>query len=118
MASFDDGSKKTSNEEMVAVVEGVVYPWFGFMYRLDKIQFSLHTTKEDHTDHSREAIIHAQKIANLFIDEARLSTNYFSYVSQEVDALGEIAENDIFLVEVPVMEGRDHEKVWTEVYFF
>jgi hypothetical protein len=37
VASFNDDTAKNSNEEMVAVIEGVVYPWFGIGYRIDKI---------------------------------------------------------------------------------
>jgi hypothetical protein len=47
----------------------------------------MENTKRDHTDHSRNAIIHAQKIGNLFVDEARLSTHEFSYVGEEVAAI-------------------------------
>jgi len=36
-ATFDDKSQKSSNDEMVAAIEGAVYPWFGFSYRLDRI---------------------------------------------------------------------------------
>lgn len=41
VASFHDESAKNSNEELVAMVEGVVYPWFGVGYRIDRIQFSM-----------------------------------------------------------------------------
>ena len=37
VASFDDEKKESSNDEMVAVIEGMVYPWFGLAYRIDKI---------------------------------------------------------------------------------
>jgi len=40
VASFNDEKANNSNEEMVAVIEGVVYPWFGIGYRIDKIQFN------------------------------------------------------------------------------
>ena len=60
VASFYDDKAKSSNEEMVSVIEGVVYPWFGISYRIDKIQFNFddeHTHK--YIDQSREAILHA-----------------------------------------------------------
>ena len=41
--------------------------------------------KIDKVDHSREAIIQAQKMANLFVDEARLSKNQYEFVSHEVN---------------------------------
>lgn len=41
VGSFHDEEKASSNEELVAVVEGVVYPWFGVGYRIDRIQYSM-----------------------------------------------------------------------------
>jgi hypothetical protein len=38
--SYNVDKAKSSNEEMVAVIEGVVCPWFGIGYRIDKIQFN------------------------------------------------------------------------------
>jgi len=75
VTSFDNSTVSSSNDEFVAMIEGVVYPWFGTAYRIDKIQFSMERTSVDLVDHSREAIVHAQGIANLFVDEARLSPN-------------------------------------------
>lgn len=75
VASFDDEKSKSSNQENVAIIEGVVYPWFGIGYRVDRIQYAFDDDSHHYIDHSREAIMHAQKIANLFIDEARLSGN-------------------------------------------
>ena len=80
IASFHDDAKNNQNDEIVAAIEGVVYPWFGLSYRLDRIQFSMEQSKIDQVDHSREAILHAQKIGNLFVDEARLSSNRYDYV--------------------------------------
>lgn len=37
VASFDDPNLPSANDEIVAVVEGLVYPWFGVAYRIDKI---------------------------------------------------------------------------------
>jgi len=37
VGTFHDESAKNSNEEVVAMVEGVVYPWFGVGYRIDRI---------------------------------------------------------------------------------
>lgn len=41
VASFHDENAKNSNEETVALIEGVVYPWFGIGYRIDRIQFNV-----------------------------------------------------------------------------
>ena len=64
----------------------------------------MESTKKDHTDHSREAISHAQKLANLFVDEARLSENEFDFVNDEVQAINSISDNDAFLFEVPIVQ--------------
>jgi hypothetical protein len=69
-------------------------------------------------DHSREAILHAQKIANLFVDEARLSENRFSYVSQEVEAINKILNNDAFLMTLPLVESDTSNQIRTEVLLF
>ena len=37
VGTFHNESAKTSNDEVVAMVEGVVYPWFGVGYRIDRI---------------------------------------------------------------------------------
>ena len=50
VASFDDATLKTSNEEMVAVIEGMVYPWFGVGYRIDKIQFAFDDESDKYID--------------------------------------------------------------------
>lgn len=96
VCTFDDQSKKNQNFEAVAAIEGIVYPWFGVKYRVDRIQNSMENGFRDKTDHSREAILHAQKIANLFVDEARLSDNEFTYVSEEQDNLNLISNVDAF----------------------
>lgn len=77
ICSFNDKKQENQDSEMVAMIEGIIYPWFGTAYRIDRIQNSMENPKRDHTDHSRNAIIHAQKIGNLFVDEARLSSNTF-----------------------------------------
>lgn len=59
VASFDDSELKSANDEVVAVVEGVVYPWFGIAYRVDKIQFAFDDDSERYVDQSRECILHA-----------------------------------------------------------
>jgi len=76
VASYHDELAKNSNEETVAMIEGVIYPWFGVSYRIDRIQYSPDDIKMlGRIDQSKEAIAHAQNIANLFVDESRLSSN-------------------------------------------
>lgn len=59
VASFDDEELKSANDEVVAVVEGVVYPWFGVGYRIDMVQFAFDDESERWLDQGREAIMHA-----------------------------------------------------------
>ena len=47
IASFHDKKLDSSNDEIVAAIEGVVYPWFGVSYRIDRIQFSMEQSKLD-----------------------------------------------------------------------
>ena len=92
---------------MIAVIEGVIYPWFGIGYRIDRIQYNIDDSKmHGRLDQSREAIIHAQKIANLFVDEARMSGNEFKYIDDEKKHLNKLSENDTYLVKVPIPPKR------------
>ena len=59
VGTFHDKDAPSSNNEFVAMIEGVVYPWFGVAYRIDRIQFSMEQSSIDKVDHSREAIMHA-----------------------------------------------------------
>lgn len=77
----------------------------------------MENTKRDHTDHSRNAIVHAQKIGNLFVDEARLSSNEFSYVSEEVSSINKFFENDAHRVEIPLVQSK-RQTIRTELYLF
>ena len=106
VSSYDDTKQFDQNLENVSIVEGVIYPWFGVGYRVDRIQHSMENTKKDHVDHSREAIIHAQKLGNLFVDEARLSSNEFGFIIDEVNSINSIFNNDAHTVEIPVVQSQ------------
>ena len=54
---------------------------------------------EDAVDHSREAVHHAQHLANLLVDEARLSPNRYEVTNDETERL--IANHDIRMVTLP-----------------
>ena len=120
VASFHDDSMGNSNTEMVAAIEGIVYPWFGFATRMDKIQYSLEQNGKDLVDHSRKAIQHAQKLINFFVDEARLSDNKYFYIANEMNAVNVLAEADTHLIEIPLFEKdkHNHQTIRTEIYVF
>lgn len=84
------------------MVEGTYMPFFGFAHRLDKVQFGFHAmadSDEHHVDHSRFAVEHAQHVANLIVDEARLSTNIFEWTNDEQKAL--LSNYDVKSVSLP-----------------
>lgn len=39
LATFDE-SEKEQDEELVAAMEGVTFPFFGLAYSIDKVQFN------------------------------------------------------------------------------
>ena len=121
VASFDDQDLQSANDEAVAIIEGVIYPWFGIAYRIDKIQFAFDDDSARYIDQSRETILHAQKVANLFVDEARLSGNRYGFIAHETRDINKIKDNDAHLIEVPVVKegGEDNDDLlMTEVYYF
>ena len=62
-------------------------------------------------------MLHAQKIANLFVDEARLSDNQFNYISVEQDNLNLIRNNDVYQFEIPLIASKD-DTIRTELYLY
>ena len=118
VSTFHDEELPNSNDEIVAAMEGVVYPWFAVAYRIDRIQYSMERGIRDLMDHSREAIMHAQKMANLFVDEARLSGHLYRYVSYEMNAVAKLTDADTHLVEVPLIMSNPSRTIRTEIYVF
>jgi hypothetical protein len=86
VATFNEDSK-TQDEEFVAAVEGAHFPFFGLAFSLEKFQFNSDLTIEDDIDHSKLAVRLAQRFANLFVDEARLSSATFLEARDEYKAL-------------------------------
>ena len=66
-------------------------------------------------DHSREAVLEAQRIANFFIDEARLSGNKFHNRKEEEKAL--IGNYDAFIVERDIQQENGENQIM-ELYLF
>ena len=108
----------------MSTIEGTYFPFFGFAYRIDKVQFGFHAAAgEGHelVDHSRKSIEHAQHIANMIVDEARLSPNRFYYTNDETARL--ITNYDIEMVSLPTPHAFSDEKSYhghyrTEMYLF
>ena len=91
VATYDEGSMFDSRlGEIVSMVEGTYFPFFGFSYRIDKKQFGFHAMNgegEGKVDHSKLSIEHAMHVANLIVDEARLSSNRFAVTNDETKKL-------------------------------
>jgi len=91
VATFDQGSKFDSrSDEVVSMVEGTYYPFFGFSYRIDKKQFGFHASNGEgqaKVDHSKLSVEHAMHVANHIVDESRLSGNRYKYTREETGKL-------------------------------
>ena len=104
---------KAQDDEFVAIIEGVTFPFFGISYSIHKTQYNFDLNVESHIDHSKEAVALAQKFANLFVDEARLNGNFF--VSRREEAKALISNYDTMLTEVAEGENAD---IFKELYLF
>lgn len=72
-------------------------------------------------DHSRASIEHAQHVANMIVDEARLSGNRYEYTVDETARL--VANHDIHMVSLPTPHSFAEDKAFpdeyrTEIYLF
>lgn len=59
VTSFHNEHTQDRDEEFVSTIEGTVQPFFGFMNRIDKIQFGFHAADGEgqaKVDHSKPAI--------------------------------------------------------------
>ena len=87
VATYYSEASQGTNQEFVSMVEGTYMPFFGFASRLDKVQFGFHAQVESQehkgVDHSKYAVEHAQHIANLIVDEARLGGNFYEWTNEE-----------------------------------
>jgi hypothetical protein len=114
VATFNEDSK-TQDEEFVAAVEGAHFPFFGLAFSLEKFQFNSDLTIEDDIDHSKLAVRLAQRFANLFVDEARLSSATFLEARDEYMAL--IQNYDSLVIERTGEYGGDNIE-GGEIYLF
>lgn len=71
---------------------------------------------QDNIDHGRRAVLEAQRIANFFVDEARLSGHKFNNAKTEAAAL--IENYDTMIVEKDVQWIDPTEDKIMELYLF
>ena len=86
VATFNHNKRKR-DQEYVAVVEGSHFPFFALAFSIERIQFNSHLQIDEDIDHSKAAVRMAQRMGNLFVDEARLSGNTFRKADEEYEAL-------------------------------
>ena len=125
VATWDSDDLSTMREdEYVSMIEGKYHPYFGFGYRIDKVQFGFHDTGTDghsKVDHHKKSMQHAQRIANLIVDEARLSPNRYEWTNTETARL--IQNHDVAFVHLPspntFSASKEYDDTYrTELYFF
>ena len=86
VATFDH-DRREKEQEYVAMLEGVHFPFYFTAFSLEKHQFNHHLSIEEDIDHGTPAIKMAQMFANLWVDEARLSGNTFRRAKDEYEAI-------------------------------
>ena len=69
------------------MVEGAHFPFYLTAFSPEKHQFNHHLSIEEDIDHGKAAIRMAQRIANLWVDVARLSENTFRKAKDEYKAV-------------------------------
>jgi gamma-glutamyl hydrolase len=79
--------RANQEDEFVAMVEGAHFPFFATAFAVEKFQFNNDLSIESEIDHCSKAIKLAQRFANLFVDEARLSGNTYHSAREEYKAL-------------------------------
>ena len=86
VATFDH-ERRERDQEYVSMVEGAHFPFYFTAFSPEKHQFNHHLSIEEDIDHGKPAIRLAQRIANLWVDEARLSGNTFRRAKEEYEAV-------------------------------
>lgn len=125
VATYDEGSMFDSRlGEIVSMVEGTYFPFFGFSYRIDKKQFGFHAMNGEgqaKVDHSKLSIEHAMHVANLIVDEARLSSNRFAVTNDETKKLISNVVPETYTLQTPhtFPKEKEYDDFYrTELYLF
>lgn len=76
---------KEGRKEFVSTIEAYDYPFFGVQWHPEKNPFEW--TSLEAINHSKEAVLVTQYVANFFVNQARLSAHRFPSKEEEDDAL-------------------------------
>lgn len=86
IAVFHSHAGEANEDDFIAILEGKKVPLYAFAYSLELVQFYFEdptqNNDENLLDHSLIARKHAQTVASLIADEARLSTHAFEHEAQ------------------------------------
>ena len=74
-------------DEFVAIMEGAFFPFYGFAFNIEKTTHTFDFEQAALVDTSRDAMLEAQRVGNLIVDEARLNSNYFAKAIDEKNLL-------------------------------
>ena len=122
VATYEGGKDTHHLDEFVSMIEGTVQPFFGFGYRLDKVQFGFHAlggSGQSNVDHSKFSVEHAQHVANFLVDEARLSGNFYEWTNTEQERLISNYDSRSLSLRAPASgQGENLDFYRTELYLF
>lgn len=76
---------KEGKKEFVSTIEAYDYPFYGTQWHPEKNSFEW--TSREAINHSKEAVLVTQYMANFFVNQARLSGHHFPNKQEEEDAL-------------------------------
>ena len=83
IAVYQTHGGEVADDDFVAIMEGKKVPLYAFTYGLEMVQFYFEDSRlnndETQLDHSIIARKHAQSVASLIADEARLSSHSFEH---------------------------------------
>lgn len=103
-------------EEFVAMIEGSYFPFYGLAWSIEKVQYNFDLTMQSNIDTSRHSVLEAQRIGNLFVDEARLNANKFRKSQEEKNLL--ISNFDFAMTDRDFTDDNSDETQIVELYLF
>lgn len=115
IATFNE-DYTNQGDEFVAIMEGAFFPFYGFAFSIEKAAHTFDFQQAKLVDTSRDAVMEAQRVGNLIVDEARLNSNYFSKAADEKNLL--IQNFDFSIVEEDFTDDNSAETQVIELYLF